>query len=124
MHALQVSVQSGMLISFCAEVAVELKKRKAQKEEEVVSNGDGVNGNTDPKSASQSASLEMPPELCLPLGFAGALIRSAYWVPSVMYRIKAAVLASELRQSIDAPTIPVMEVLLLLVFCRQLPTCK
>jgi len=62
---------------------------------------------------TQSASVEMPPELCVVLGFSAAVIRSAYWVPSVMHRVKAAVLASQLRRSIQAPKIPVMEVWLL-----------
>jgi hypothetical protein len=66
-----------------------------------------------PKASTQSTSVEMPPELCLVLGFPAAVIRSAYWVPSVMHRIKAAVLASQLRRLIHAPRIPVMEVVFL-----------
>lgn len=63
-----------------------------------------------PKATAQSTSVEMPAELCLVLGFGSAVIRSAYWLPSVMHRIKAAVLASQLRRLIHAPSIPVMEV--------------
>lgn len=69
-----------------------------------------------PKAPAQSASVEMPPELCLVLGFSAAVIRSAYWVPSVMHRIKTAVLACQLRRSIRAPRIPVMEVVFLSCF--------
>ena len=68
------------------------------------------------KASVQSTSVEMPPELCLELGFSAAVIRSAYWVPSIMHRIKTAVLASELRRSIHAPKIPVMEVAFLSSF--------
>ncbi|KAG0553607.1 hypothetical protein KC19_12G024900 [Ceratodon purpureus] len=70
------------------------------------------------KASVQSTSVEMPPELCLELGFSAAVIRSAYWVPSIMHRIKTAVLASELRRSIHAPKIPVMEVLKALTTTR------
>lgn len=54
--------------------------------------------------------VEMPPELCLNLGFPASVIRSAYLLPSVMYRLKSVMLASQLRQSIHAPKIPVMTV--------------
>lgn len=63
------------------------------------------------KATMQSTSVEMPPELCVVLKFSAAIVRSAYWLPSVMHRIKSVVLASQLRRSIDAPKIPVMEVL-------------
>lgn len=70
------------------------------------------------KATMQSTSVEMPPELCVVLKFSAAIVRSAYWLPSVMHRIKSVVLASQLRRSIDAPKIPVMEVLKALTTTR------
>lgn len=68
--------------------------------------------------------VEMPPELCLKLGFPASVIRSAYLLPSVMYRLKSVMLASQLRQSIHAPKIPVMTVSpSLLSFCAVLVSC-
>lgn len=116
---------------WCSNDTGEIKRKKFQKEDVTSGKrsgaGNDVQGKNrvpkevknpaeNEKASTKSTSVEMPPELCLVLGFSAAVIRSAYWVPSVMYRIKAAVIASQLRRSIHAPRIPVMEVVLLLLF--------
>lgn len=49
---------------------------------------------------AEPCSVEIPPELCVVLGVSSSLVRSAYLVPSVMHRMEAALIASDLRRVI------------------------
>lgn len=46
--------------------------------------------------------IEMPPELCIQMGISTSIVRSAHLVPSVMHRLKWAIIASQLRTSIHS----------------------
>nr|AJA90756.1 Dicer-like 3 [Cycas revoluta] len=60
--------------------------------------------------------VELPPELCLYLGVSGSVIRSLYFIPSVMHRLTSLMLASQLRKAIreERPKCPLVPVTLIM----------
>lgn len=63
--------------------------------------------------------IEMPPELCFQMGISTSIVRSAHLVPSVMHRLKWAIIASQLRTSIHlSQNIHVLRILEALTTCR------
>ncbi|KAH9304310.1 hypothetical protein KI387_008714, partial [Taxus chinensis] len=60
--------------------------------------------------------VEIPPELCLDLGIENSVIRSLYFLPSVMHRLSSLMLASQLRKVIceNHPKCPIVSAKLIM----------
>ncbi|XP_057839229.2 endoribonuclease Dicer homolog 3b isoform X2 [Cryptomeria japonica] len=60
--------------------------------------------------------VELPPELCLDLGIQTSVIKSLYFLPSVMHRLSSLMLASQLRKTIreDLPKCPIVPAALIM----------